>query len=115
MLEHVFIFKHYHKSDIKGARFEFYKKQPVILVAAVELCSGSELSDQQLYFTGVFEDFGHIFRPVLKDVLNFKSRKYLLMCNIFLCGSKFATTKLIAATRITNINNTLTMISMGAM
>ena len=57
-------------------------KQPVILVAAVELCSGSELSDQQLYFTGVFDDFGHIFRPALKDVLNFKSWKYLLMCSI---------------------------------
>ena len=31
-------------SNIKGARFEFYKKQQLILGAAVEKCSGSKLS-----------------------------------------------------------------------
>ena len=86
----------------------------------MELCPGGELSEQQLYFTGIFEDFDHIFRPVVKDLLNFKSRKYLLMCNntlsaLFLWRSKFATTKVIVATRLTYINNSLTMISLGAM
>ena len=65
--EHVF--KHYHKSNIKGVRFEFYKKQPLVLGAAVEVfwkhMTGSKLSGLQLYFTGVFEDFGHIW-SVLK-------------------------------------------------
>ena len=41
LLENFKIFKHYHKSKIKGARFEFYKKQPLILGAAVDKCSGS--------------------------------------------------------------------------
>ena len=43
------IFKHKHKSNIKGARFEFYKKQPLILGTAAEKCSGSKMPGPQLY------------------------------------------------------------------
>ena len=31
--------------------------------------SGSKLSDQQLYFAGVFEDFGHIFLTCSKKII----------------------------------------------
>ena len=46
------------------ARFEFYEKQLLILGGAIERCPGSlclEGNCQTCNFTGVFEDFGHIF------------------------------------------------------
>ena len=60
-----------HKSNIKGARFEFYQKQPLILTAAVERCSGNKLSGLHFYFTGVFEDLSYFFWPALKNLLKF--------------------------------------------
>ena len=56
----------------------FYKKQPLILGAAVERCSGSERSDLQFYFTGVFEEFGHVF-PIFSK----KSTKIFKVGKIF--------------------------------
>ena len=53
--EHFHIFKHKHKSNIKGARFEFYKES-LILGAAVEKCSEGKLSDRQLYINIVVSD-----------------------------------------------------------
>ena len=44
-----YIFKSKHKSNTEGARFEFYKKELLTLGADVEKCSGSKLSDLQLY------------------------------------------------------------------
>ena len=38
------LFKHKHKSNSKGARFEFYKKQPLISGATVEKGSGGKVS-----------------------------------------------------------------------
>ena len=72
------------KSNIKGARFEFYKKQPLILGAVVERYPGSNLSRLQLYFTGVFEDFGHIFLTCSK-----KFTKVLTVGMIFRCVISF--------------------------
>ena len=67
-------------SNIKGARFEFYKKQQLILEAAVERCSGSKLSGKQLYFTSVFEDIGNIFKTCSK-----KFTKILKVGKVFRC------------------------------
>ena len=69
--EHFYIFKHNFKLNIKRVIFEFYKKQPLILVAAVEKGSGTKVLGLQLYqkmnsFTSVFEDSGHIFMKVGK-------------------------------------------------
>ena len=62
-----------------------YKKQPLILGAAVKRCSGSKLSGLQLYFTGVFEDFGHIFPTFSK-----KFTKILKEGKIFPCVTLFS-------------------------
>ena len=56
-----------HKSNFRRPRFEFFKKQPHIFGAAVERCFGSKLSGLQLYFTGAFEDFGHIFPTCFQE------------------------------------------------
>ena len=70
MLKHVYIFKYSYKSNTKGTRFELDKKQPLILGAVVERCSGSKLWTRQLYFTCVSEDFGHIFPTCSKKFTN---------------------------------------------
>ena len=67
-------------SNIKGARFEFYKKQQLILGAAVEKCSRSKLSGKQLYFTSVFDDIGNIFQTCSK-----KFTKILKVGKVFRC------------------------------
>ena len=56
---------------MKEARFEFYKKQLLILGVVIEMCSGSKLSGLHLYFAGVFEDFSHIFPICSKNLLKF--------------------------------------------
>ena len=93
--------------------------------AAVERFSGSflfgsKLSDLQLYFTGVFEDFGHIFLIRSK-----KSIKILKVGKIFRCVTslyqyffiydKIYYMKLIVATHIVNISSSLAIISIRAM
>ena len=60
---------------MKGAKFEFYKKQLLILGAALEICGGL-----QLYFTGVYEDFGHFFLNCSKNFL-----KIVKVGKIFRC------------------------------
>ena len=73
-LEHFYIFKQ-HKTNIKGARFEFYTKQPLILGVTVERCSGGiclDVNCQASNFMGVFEDFGHTFLTCSKkNILKF--------------------------------------------
>ena len=69
---------------IKEARFKFDKKQPFILGAAVQRCSGSKLSGRELYFIGVFEDFGHIFPTCSKAFT-----KNLKVGKIFCCVTSF--------------------------
>ena len=71
LLEHFYIFKHQQKSNMKGARFEFYKKQTPILGATVERCSRIKMSGLQIYFTGVFRILVRFFRPVLNNLLKF--------------------------------------------
>ena len=77
--------------------------------------SGSKPSDLQLYFTGVYEDFVHIFLTCSKTFI-----KILKVGKIFWCVTSFhqyffVTIKLIAVTSITNIKNSSTIISMRAM
>ena len=88
-------------------------KKLLILGAALERCSGSELTGLQLYFTGVFEDFGHIF-PTCSKIFT----KILKVGKIFRCVTSpyqhfFVSGKICYyKTSTSNINNSLTMISM---
>ena len=87
LLEQVFIFKQ-HKIKHQKAILEFYKKQPLILGAAVERCSGSmsciKLSCLQLYLTGVFENFRHILLTCSRKFI-----KILKVGKIFRCVTSF--------------------------
>ena len=69
---------------IKEARFKCDKKQPFILGAAVQRCSGSILSGRELYFIDVFEDFGHIF-PICSKAFT----QNLKVGKIFRCVTSF--------------------------
>ena len=65
---------------IKEARFEFYKEQPFISGTGVVKDSGSTLSGPPISFTGVFEDFRHIFLACSKN-----STKILKLGKIIRC------------------------------
>ena len=64
LLEHLYIFKHKHKSNIKGAIIELrssqlFRDRPYkeVLEVKFHACDFTDI----LSFTGDFEDFGHIF------------------------------------------------------
>ena len=64
LLEHLYIFEHKHKSNIKGAMFELrschlFWDQPYkeVLEVKCQSCNFTVV----LSFNGVFEDFGDIF------------------------------------------------------
>ena len=62
--EHLYIFKHKHKSNIKGAIFELrsshlFRDQPYKEVSEVK-CQARSFTGI-LLFMGDFENFGHIF------------------------------------------------------
>ena len=64
-LKHLYIFKHKHKSNIKGAIFELrsshlFRDQPYKEVLQVK-CQACNFIGVFLSFTSVVEDFGHIF------------------------------------------------------
>ena len=77
----IFIFLNINTNQTSKEKFECYKKQPLILGAAVERCSWNislEVNGQACNFTGVFEDYGHIFLNCSK-----KSIKILNIRNTF--------------------------------
>ena len=80
-----------------------------------KLMSGSKLSDLQLYFAGVFEGLGHIFLICFKKIIKIlKIRKIFRRVTFYeyLFVNDKSCYQLVVATRITNITNSLTMISM---
>ena len=60
------------------SKISILQEAAIVLGAAVERCSGSKVLGLQLYFTGVFEDFGHIFTTCSK-----KFTKILKLGKIF--------------------------------
>ena len=82
---------------------------------SLKLISGIKLSDLQLYFKDIFEDFRHIFSTYSKKVI-----RVLKAGNVFRCVTFYqyffmndkSYYQLIVAPRINNINNSLTMITM---
>ena len=58
---------------MKRARFEFYEKHSLILGAVIERCPGILCREVncplQFYFTGVFEDFSHIFLTCSEKII----------------------------------------------
>ena len=91
------------------ARFQFYKKQGTYF----------ERSGREVFWKlsvrpatlGVFEDFGDIF-PTCSTNFTKISKVGKIFYQYFFVSNKICYIKLIVATRITNINNSLTMISM---
>ena len=79
---------------MKGARFEIYKKQPIILGAAVERCSGSKLPGLQLYFMDVFDDSGHIFPTCSKESIKILKVGKNFRCVISFCQYFLVTDKI---------------------
>ena len=83
-----------------------------------KLMSGSKLSDLQLYFAGVFEGLGHIFLICFKKIIKILKIRKIFRCVTFyeyLFVNDKSCYQLVVATRITNITNSLTMISMRVM
>ena len=79
---------------------------------------GRKLSDLQFYFTGAFEDFGHIFLTCSKKIIKIVKVGKIFQCvtfyQYFLINDK-SCYQLVMATRMSNINNSSTMISMRVM
>ena len=83
-----------------------------------KLMSGSKLSDLQLNFTGVFEGLGHIFLICFKKIMKILKIRKIFRCVTFyqyLFVNDKSCYQLVVATRITNITNSLAMISMRVM
>ena len=82
---------------------------------SLKLISGSKLSDLQLYFKGIFEDFGHTFLTCSKEIIRILKVGKVFQCvtfyQYFFMNDKTCY-QLIVAPCINNINNSLTMISM---
>ena len=83
-----------------------------------QLMSGCKLSDQQLYFARAFDDFGHIFLTCSKKIIKIAKVGKIFQCvtfyQYFLINDK-SCYQLVMATRMSNINNSSTMISMRVM
>ena len=83
-----------------------------------ELMLGRKLSDLQFYFTGAFEDFGHIFLTCSKKIIKIVKVGKIFQCvtfyQYFLINDK-SCYQLIVATCMTSINNSSTVISMRVM
>ena len=76
----LYLFKYKHKSNIRGAIFQLrsshlFRDQPYKEVLEVK-CQACNFTGV-LYFTGVFEDFGHIFPTCFLQNLSY------LICNKF--------------------------------
>ena len=77
----IFIFLNINTNQTSKDQDLNYKKQSLILGAAIERCFRSVwCSGLQLYFRGVFEDFGHILLTCSKKFINI-----LELGNIFRC------------------------------
>ena len=124
LLEHIYIFKHIHKSNIKFAIFELkssqiFWDQPYKEVLEVK-CQ-IWIFTYVLSFTGVFEDFDYIFpiffcrishHLICKKFTILKNKKdrktvfiYNILANAFSLVTKLSIPKLPLVTAITNIKN----------
>ena len=85
---------------------------------SLKLISGSKLSDLQLHFKGIFEDFGHTFLTCSKKNIRILKVGKVFRCVIFsqyfFINDK-SCYQIIGAPGVNNIKNWLTMICMRVM
>ena len=77
----IFIFLNINTNQTSKDQDLNYKKQSLILGAAIERCFRSVwCSGLQLYFRGVFEDFGHILLTCSKKFINILELGKIFRC-----------------------------------